>query len=436
MTHLRPHQTQAVDALRDAFRSDHRRVIVQAPTGAGKGTVIAHVAAMASAQGPVLVVAHLGEILRDLRGRILEEGAASVRLLMGDTDEGPDDAAVIVASLQTLEARSITVPDLRLLLVDEAHRVACDGYQALLERHPDARVAGFTATPARADGAPLVGFTHLVQGPQILDLVALGLLAPATLLSPTEHVASLAQDPVEVYPAGRPGIIFARSLSHSRDIAAGLAERGVRAAHVDADTDDRDTLVSRFNGGELDVLVCYRLLVEGVDVPRAEVCCLASPVSSPVSFLQAIGRVRRPGQGKRALVLDLHGSWHLHGGPDEARTYHLDGQAIRVATSTGGAGLTQCPGCLSWGVPRSACDECGHTRPAPPPPRVLARDLVEVRAQESESARYATLRRFVRDAVSKGWKPGAAIHRYKGTFGHYPPRGWLEAAMRGDEAAA
>lgn len=427
---LRPHQVAQREGLRRAFAAGHRRVIVQGPTGSGKGTLIADLGASAAAKGnETVVVSHLGEINRDLRDRLLAAGAPAVRFVMGDETDGPADAPVIVTSIQTVEARELAFPNAKLILPDEVHRAAAAGYQAFLGRHPQARIAGFTATPARSDGAPLEGFTSIVQGPQIRELLALDLLAPVTLVAPAEPARNLCQDPVAVYPAGRPGVVFGANVGHSAAIARGLCGRGMRAAHVDGESPDRVEVLERFAGGDLDVLCCYRLLVEGVDLPRAEVCVLASSVTSTVVYLQAIGRVRRPRPGKRALLLDLCGVWHLHGGPDEDRTYHLDGQGIRVQRPDGEVKLTQCRGCLAWGTPRTECEECGHVRPPPAPPKIRAKDLIEQRAGMADPSKQAVLRRLVEKAVSLGRSPWSAQHAFKGTFGHYPEKTWMREIL-------
>jgi len=437
---LRPHQQQQLEGLRAALRAGHRAVIVQGPTGSGKGTLLAHIAAAACRQAPVVIVSHLGEINRDLVARVLAAGAPSVRYLAEGVEETHPETAgstpppVTVCSIQTLSARSLHFPDARLFLWDEAHRAAAETYDDARAAHPEARHVGFTATPARGDGRPLVGYTAIVQGPQVAELVDGGLLAPLTVLAPTSRAEALSADPVEVYPAGRPGVVFASSVEHSQTIASGLLARGLRAAHVDGTTSrvERIAALWDFGRGELDILVNANLFAEGVDLPRAEVCVLARRMSSPVAFLQTTGRVRRPAPAKRSLLIDLYGACHQHGLPDEDRTYHLDGEAIRVARAAG-SGPTQCRGCLAWGLPRSICAECGFERPAPPPPRVLARDLVEHRQLEGDASKYRALCRFVARAVELGRKPASAIYIWKGTFGALPPRGWLDAAIRGDQ---
>ena len=432
MVTLRPDQRAAVESLYAHLRAGVRRVLIQAPTGWGKGTVAAELMRRAEAQGRrALFVSHIADINRDIAARARAYGCQRVGVMMGDAPEGDADPSVVVATVQTLFAREGARPEADLVIWDECHRAAARSYEDVRAAYPAAVHVGFSATPERADGASLGdAFDVLIPGPSPRELVALGCLAPVRLYAPAEPTKELARDPAEAWPEGRPGVVFASSLSHSKSVAEALRERGIRAAHVDADTRDREALIRAFNAGELDVLCCYRLFVEGVDVPRASVVMLATRFGHPGPYLQAIGRGRRVAAGKSdCVILDLRGNVHDHGLPDEPRTYHLDGAPIRRADTL--PSVVQCRHCHAWGVAGGVCDACGWQMPPPPPPRVLARDLVEVRARtDSEATRFERLTRFVRDALARGANPWSAAHRYAGTYGAKPERADVIAAIR------
>lgn len=421
---LRADQETWLSGIRQALACGANAVLGQAPTGFGKNTVAAAALATAAKRGHrPAYVCHREEINIDFVSRLRAAGAPAVRLLMGDRAEGGDAPdAVTVLSVQTLDRRDLHLPDVGLFWWDECHRAAAPSYRRAMARHPAARHVGATATPARADGRPLSTFDALVPGPQIQELVDAGHLAPIRVLAPDEATDALADDPAAIYPAGNPGIVFASSLSHSRSIAAALQARDLRAEHVDADTPNRAELVERFNAGDLDVLTNFRLLTEGVDVPRASVCVIASRMTSAVAFLQSVGRVRRP-HGGTALLLDLCGSFHLHGHPDAARHYSLDGaEGIAVADPTAPlARCTQCPGCLGWGAP-GACP-CGHVRPAPPPPRLSKRELKEqwLDRQPRTGQEWELWSQIVQTQRRLGFKPRWAAIQFMNRTGH-PPR--------------
>lgn len=377
---LHPDQAAVWADLQAALAAGSRRPLVQAPTGWGKGSFAAWVLARVAAAGErAAFVCHREEINLDIAARLRGAGVPSVRVVMGDHSEGPEDAAVTVYSVQTLDARDIHRPDLKVWWWDEAHRAAAASYTRAAGRHPDAYHIGSTATPARQDGAPLTFFDRIVQGPQVRALVAAGRLAPVVYHAPSEALEGLAARPEDAYPAQRPGVVFAANREHGRALRTLLRRRGIRAEYLDGDSADRQSILRRFHSADdCDVLVNFRLLSEGVDLVRAEVCMWACRVGSTVTYLQGIGRVRRPAPGKVARVIDLSGSIWLHGHPDADRTYSLGGDGPAIRTAEALLSCVQCPGCLGWGAASTPC-ECGHVRPGPRPPRLTKAELREQR---------------------------------------------------------
>lgn len=80
------------------------------------------------------------------------------------------------------------------------------------------------------------------------------------------------------------------------------------------------TLVTRRNGKVAVVGNCR----EGIDLPMAGHCVLATPVGSIASYLQICGRVMRAAKGKTQAVLQDHGGcYHLHGSPNHDRAWDI-----------------------------------------------------------------------------------------------------------------
>jgi DNA repair protein RadD len=436
---LYPHQIAMRAEFEQHVRAGQRRLLGAAPTGSGKGTLAAALISRAVAKNKrAAFVSHLREINSDVVNRIRAAGVDRIDVAMGShttqTTTSTDPAAVLVCSVQTARARSIVL-DHDLVIVDECHRTASASYDGVLSQcRPDAVVIGLTATPERSDGRPL-GRPHgpfdvLVQGPQPGELVGLGLLAPIVVFAPAAHQTALCDDPVTRYPGDHPGLVFCASLEHSRQMAAGLAARGLRAAHADADTPNRGDLIAAFNDGRLDVLTNYRLFTEGIDLPRAEVVMLASNMTSTGGFLQAIGRARRVSPTKvHATLIDLCGLIWVHGTPDQPRTYHLDGKPIRVKDAL--RPCTQCRSCLAWCPPSSRCMNCGSESPPAKPPRIKRAPLEQRANDLGTDQRQAMLVRWLRD---RGPRQAAAI--YRRIFRQYPPAGWIETALRMHREAA
>ncbi|HZL19078.1 MAG TPA: DEAD/DEAH box helicase family protein [Polyangia bacterium] len=68
---------------------------------------------------------------------------------------------------------------------------------------------------------------------------------------------------------------------------------------------ERQQVLARFQAGALRALVSAQVLNEGLDVPDAEVGIVVAGRLGEREHLQRVGRLLRPGEGKRALVYEL-----------------------------------------------------------------------------------------------------------------------------------
>jgi len=68
---------------------------------------------------------------------------------------------------------------------------------------------------------------------------------------------------------------------------------------------ERTRALAGFRSGECPVLVSSQVLDEGFDVPDAELAIVVGGSASPRRYVQRIGRVLRPRDGKRALIYEL-----------------------------------------------------------------------------------------------------------------------------------
>ena len=440
---LRDYQLSMREETHRHFAAGVRGVLNIAPTGSGKGDMIVDWLGRTVGWGRrALFAVHLEEIALDVRDRLAAAGLPA-RVLLGHHDPGALDAPVTIASWQTLHAREVALP-VDLFIADEAHRSKAATCLGVLARHPRARRLGFTATGQRGDGSGLgdAGYDVIVQGPQVAELVEQGHLAPCRVLAPDAFVEALADDPAERWcrdAAGAPGIVFASNIPHSRDIAAALSARGVRAAHVDSDTpnEQRTFAVAALESGDLDVICNYRLFVEGVNVPRASVIMLASAVSHDGPFLQMVGRGRRCHPSKaRCLVIDLRGNIHRRGHPDAERVYSLTGVGSRAALEPLTAAVC-CRSCLSWQPPFRICRDCGARLPPPKPPRITKRELREQRlARVPRSGEgWSEWCELVWKQRERGYKTQWPALQWKATHGGRFPRWTVAMVPERTEAA-
>lgn len=331
---LRDYQQRGIDEIRARLGQGAHRVLAVAPTGAGKGTMAAHMLAEAAKTGlRVLFVVHRREIVRDIAARVRSAGVR-VGEIHPRAERDPR-ALVQVASVQTL-LRADEKPATDLLVVDEAHHYAADEWLGALAEYGNTPTVGFTATPQRCDGRALGDiFDSLVVVVSYSELLEAGHIVPCQVLRPPRRLGGdLAQDPVVAYlhsAMNSPAFVFARCIADAKVLCKRFRSVGVPTGIVTSATNDverRDTM-EQIADGRLTVVVTVLALTEGVDVSRVQTVVLARSCQHASTFVQIAGRALRPHKGKgAALLLDLTGASHDHGLPTDDRRHSLRGDGM------------------------------------------------------------------------------------------------------------
>ncbi len=433
---LRPDQEIFVQLLNDAFRAGHRRILGVAPTGFGKGVVIADRVARAAARGRrIMVIAHREEIVGDLSARIHRQGIPHGMVAAGyrmDTRH-----QVMVASVDTLIRRFAKIPPPDVIIPDEAHHVVeGNKWGKVIDTWPKAFVLGFSATPERLDGRGLGQghggyFTDLVLGPSPawlthpgLEWQGLtstgGLLSPLRVfLPPAIDLSSITDSKVDTMQGreqageilrGRQAmgdvithyrrtiathhmgtaLCYASSLRHAGNLCDAFREASIPAIVIDGDTDKaiRRQAFRDLANGSLKVLLNVDIAGEGTDVPSVTGVIVARKTRSLALHLQMLGRPLRVAPGKAFAVCNDHvgnigdaqGNTRL-GVPTDHRNWTLEGRPKRQAPEVTAEPHRNCPQCFARVPTRlEACIDCGFVFPPPPPPRQLEQvdgELVE-----------------------------------------------------------
>ena len=267
MITLRPHQERDKQRLRLAFGAS-RSVLYRLPTGGGKTVTFSSIAAdVAESGGRVLVVAHRRELVAQAVSTLMQFDLA-VGVVCRGFRAPARGVRVIVASVQTLTARGLPAwftPS--LVIADETHLAASRTWRDVLEvLCAGAWRLGVTATPERLDGQALGDlYGVMVEGPEIHELQALGLLCPCVTYSTSDAppvpadtrestaagmmaTTKIVGDVVGSYLercAGRKGLVFASSIAHAEQLAAGFVAAGVAAEVLTGKTRDRAEMLSR-----------------------------------------------------------------------------------------------------------------------------------------------------------------------------------------------
>ena len=426
MIALRPYQARAIDAVRAEYAKGVRRVLLVAPTGFGKTATASELIRRSVVKGKrVLFTVHRREIVMDTARRLRAADVPCTILMAG---EAFDEAApVVVASVMSIVAREHH-PAADFVIWDEAHHTAAKSYADIAALYPGARHLGLTATPERGDGVGLRdAFDALVVGATVSELQAEGYLAQCDVLAPAaKSKGKLAMSPADAiarYGEGRSAVVFCGSVAESKALAAELGET---ARQIDGNTpaEERDASLAAFASGAARVLTNHSVLTEGWDSPRAKVCVLARSVASPGALIQICGRVLRPFEGQRALIVDLAGNVRELGLPTEDRVFTLDG--IARAEKTKRPWLSPCSVCgqVVLGTKRGDfCSICGTAWPVKEALEVKPAELAAVKpgarkATMDEKSR--TWRHLLNLAAVLGRKRGWAAHAYRRRYGVWP----------------
>lgn len=416
---LRAYQTDIIDRARAQLRQ-HRRVLIQAPTGAGKTALTAAMLGTAAARGKrSWFVVHRAELL-DQSIATFEEVGIAHGLVAAGREPNPY-MPVQLCSVDTLRNRIARLSPPDLVVWDEAHHIAAATWGAIQDRLPSARHIGLTATPERLDGKGLhAHFDALVLGPEVRWLIDQGYLCEYRLFAPAipdldtvkrkagdfdrGQLASIMDtsrivgDAISHYrrvAPGRRAIVFCVSIEHSRHVVAEFGQAGFSAVHIDGTMAraDRKAAIDAFRAGDIQVLSNVDLVGEGFDLPAIEVAILLRPTQSLGLYLQQVGRSLRPDAGKqRAIILDHAGNALRHGLPDDPRPWTLEDKPRprRGKGEVAGPPVRQCPNCYAVHRIAPVCPECGHRHPVQARPlKVEDGNLEEVKREDFARRRRA-----------------------------------------------
>lgn len=440
MIELRDYQEEIIYKARNALKSN-KRILIQAPTGAGKTALTVHMMGVAAEQGKrAMFLVHQTELLNQTSRALWKQ-----KLEHGQVASGKRKSLlpVQVASVQTLVNRLDQYEEPDLIIIDEAHRSTSSSYLKVMERYPNAFLIGLTATPQRTDGKALGDmFGDIVRGPEIRWLIERGFLCDYAIYAPfigidTSSVSTsmgdynkkelatitdkpkITGDAVSHYKKltnGKRCVVMCVSIDHARHVADSYNAMGVPAESIEGNMSqvEREAIIDRFAKGDTLVVTNVQLLIEGVDIPSIEVVQWLRPTQSLIVYMQGNGRGLRPSAGKdKLIILDHVGNTHRHGLPCEKRTWSLEGKkkgARKKKDDEPDVHVQQCDKCYAVFEPNyDACPSCGA--PIERKVRKIEQEDGELEAVDMDAVRRERKMeqgqaRTLRDLITLGMRRG------------------------------
>lgn len=438
MIELRGYQQTLISEARQAL-AKHKRIIVQSPTGSGKGVLIGSMASMSKYR--VLILAHSEEILKQDAAHARKWGMEASEVFA--KTRKMSDAKCCVMMAQTLRQRLkkqdwfFWFNSFRFIILDECHRAEFD----FIFEQPGIEskfVVGLSASPARYGQMRQLGMDYgaVVVGPQVKELIDLGYLCRCRLFSldapSMEDVEwssgrgdyNLGQmaakfksraryvGAVENYKRICPGektLVFCCSSEQTIELTKAFCEAGVEARYClsgDFDEDEeysgeRKDVVDAFARGEFPVLVNYGLFTTGIDIPDIKVVMLMFSTTSLVKYLQCLGRASRiaPGKNGEFICLDFGRNYERLGRYEDDRVW-----SVWHSTSAGGGvpPTKICPQCgkmvpVSW----KQCQFCQYVWPTQQD--IYNAELNEIIAKADEESLESYVARKKLEGKSNNW---------------------------------
>jgi len=332
---LRDYQTECINRTLAAYEQDKQGTeLLVLPTGSGKTVIFCQV--INRLRLNALIVAH--------RDELLDQAADKYRMIKPDAIIGKIGggihqygAELTVASVATI-SRPEHIKKLKqfgygLVIIDEAHHVAANGYQTVLEALQGAFKLYVTATEDRLDSKPIIDKPPLYSA-SIIDMIRDGYLCDVKAIAIKTHVSldelhtqagDYKQDELEAaidttarnnrvvdayreHADGRRALCFGVTVAHAAHLTQAFTLQGVSAALVTGETplEARRAIYADLRSGKVKVICNVLVLTEGFDEPKIECIIMARPTQSRALYVQCIGRGLRLAPAKEnCVILDL-----------------------------------------------------------------------------------------------------------------------------------
>lgn len=455
---LRSYQQDAVSSARQSISKGHKRPLLVLPTGSGKSPIIGQIISLAAEKGNVcLFICHRRNLVFQFKEMLEKFFSIMAGVIMAGEDYDPGKQ-VYVTTVQTYSRRMnferFFVPA-DLILVDEAHTSLSASYKKIFDSYLGKLIIGTTATPMRSDQKGMGEvYDDLLDIIGTNELTKMGFLTPVRYFVPSipdldklkirmgdyekkslaakMDTPKLVGDVVESWlkhAGGRKTIVFAVNVAHSRHIRDEFEKVGIPACHLDARSDDneRDAVFVRMSRGEIKVVCNCALYQEGMDVPDISCVVMARPTKSLGLYRQCAGRGMRLSDDYGDMILIDHGGVvEEHGLLTDDISWSLDGKRKawkKKERKEKDKNPSICRCCKQVFEGQSKCPDCGtELKSFGKPVSAVSGELAELSGKKV--ATMAEKRRWYGMALayvsSKGWKQGAAYHKYKEKFGVRP----------------
>jgi superfamily II DNA or RNA helicase len=377
---LRNYQIEAIQKLRKAIASGHKKVILCAPTGAGKTVIFSEMCRGAIEKGKtVMILTDRSELLTQAGGALnrLKIMPEYIQSFTTHFNKHP----IYVAMVETIYRRLLKkeyldmFKHLDLLILDEAHKQTFTKLFSFINEKTV--VIGTTATPYRQSNQESLDkyYTKIVNVIDVKELIEHGYLAKpkyygveidlhgvktcggdydaeslARMYSNTKLYKGVLSNYLKIVK-DKKTLVFCSSISSSKELCNEFENYGLDIKHIDAGTshDERKEILQWFKDTPKAILSNVGLFTTGFDEPSTECIVLYRATKSLSLFLQMCGRGSRTTNEKKDFtILDFGNNVLTHGFWDDPREWSLKKKEKKKTSGI---------------MPVKICKECGALIP-------------------------------------------------------------------------
>jgi superfamily II DNA or RNA helicase len=326
---LRDYQEGAANAALMGFTSEIPEVggpfdkqMVVLPTGSGKTVIFSAVAdyVVDNWKRPVLILVDQTDLIDQAINEIVDWTSQRPQPEQGDrhADLG---SQIVVATVQSMAHRLDKYPadNFGLVIADECDRSVAPLWQKVLNHFDKtAKVLGVTATPDRCDQRSVMDYyERIAYEVDLFDLINRGYLSKIMVHTvPLKIDVSMVKqsqgdydreeldaaltpyfgevcEAILQYAPERKTLVFLPLIATSEKFVEIARSHGIKAAHIDGASDDRESTKQAFRDRKIDLLANAMLLGRGYNDRSIDCVVNLRPTRSATLYRQFVGRGTR-----------------------------------------------------------------------------------------------------------------------------------------------
>ena len=336
-------QERALLKLEEQRANNKNKALVIAATGSGK-TYLAAYDVKKMKPNKLLFLVHRENILikaKESFEKILENNI-SCGLYTGNKKELKSDYLFATIQTMSLDYLEFSQKSFDYIIIDEAHHVTSPSYKKVIDYFDTNFLLGLTATPNRMDNNCIyeVFDNNIACDIRLNDALEHKLVTPfhyygitdiesidykevdihninevSKLLRVNERVDLIIEKMNFYSYSGRKRkvLAFCVSKEHSIYMSEEFNKRGISSTYLTSNEsiEKREEAIKNLSdeNNSLEVIFTIDIFNEGVDIPSVNTVLLLRPTSSPIVFMQQLGRGLRKSKQKEFLtVLDFIGN--------------------------------------------------------------------------------------------------------------------------------